>query len=174
MSDRELSPEVFTADYAGEPGQRQFFVQASGDFGTLTYMAEKTQVQVLAEKLRDLLLMVDRDDTIVSTSMQRDPAMGLQIPIEAAGAIGPIALAYEEEADNVVVIMQEADDEDEEPIVPEAIAGLRLRLRRDQVRAFVLHALAVVEEGRPICPLCNLPMNPEGHDCPAGNGHHPI
>jgi uncharacterized repeat protein (TIGR03847 family) len=77
-------------------------------------------------------------------------------------------------ADNVVVIMQEAEEEGEEDPVPEAIAGLRLRLRRDQVRSFVLHALAVVDEGRPICPLCNLPMNPEGHDCPAGNGHHPI
>jgi uncharacterized repeat protein (TIGR03847 family) len=173
MSDRELMPEIFTADYSGEPGAREFFVQARGDFGTLTYRAEKSQIQVLAEKLRELLMMVDPDDTIGSTSMQRDPAMGLEVPIQPDGAVGPIALAYEETAETVVVIMQEADDEDDEPVIPEAISGLRLHLRRDQVRSFVLHALAVVEEGRPICPLCNLPMNPQGHDCPAGNGHHP-
>lgn len=173
MSERELSPEVFTADYAGEPGSRQFFVQARGDFGALTYRAEKTQVLVLAEKLRELLLMVDETDTIGNTTMQRDPAMGLQAPLESDGAVGPIALAYEEEADAVVVMMQEADGEEEAPVIPQAIEGLRLRLRRDQVRSFVLHALAVVEEGRPICPLCNLPMDAEGHDCPASNGHRP-
>ncbi|MGH2730258.1 MAG: DUF3090 family protein, partial [Actinomycetota bacterium] len=45
--------------------------------------------------------------------------------------------------------------------------------RRDQARAFVLHALAVIDEGRPLCMLCGLPIDPTGHACPASNGHRP-
>jgi hypothetical protein len=44
-------------------------------------------------------------------------------------------------------------------------------LRRDQVRTFVLHAQAIVDEGRPLCQLCGLPIDPSGHACPASNGH---
>jgi uncharacterized repeat protein (TIGR03847 family) len=172
MSDVELSPEVFTTDYAGEPGRREFFVQARGVFGAVTYRAEKQQVQVLAEKLRELLLLVDETDTIQDTTFQRDPAMALEAPLEPEGRIGAIALAYEESSDAVVVLIQDAEAEEEEPVAPVG-GALRLRLRRDQVRAFVLHALAVVDEGRPICPLCSLPVDPAGHDCPAGNGHRP-
>ena len=29
----------------------------------------------------------------------------------------------------------------------------------------------VVNEGRPLCQLCGLPMDPDGHKCPASNGH---
>jgi uncharacterized repeat protein (TIGR03847 family) len=50
---------------------------------------------------------------------------------------------------------------------------VQFHLRRDQVRAFILHALAVVAEGRPLCQLCGLPIDPEGHICPASNGHRP-
>jgi uncharacterized repeat protein (TIGR03847 family) len=51
---------------------------------------------------------------------------------------------------------------------------VRFLLTRAQVRAFVLHALAIVEEGRPLCQLCGLPMDADGHLCPASNGHHPV
>lgn len=174
MSDAELAPEVFTTDYAGEPGSREFFVQARGGFGSRTYRVEKVQVQVLAEKLRELLLLVDEQDTIQAASSQRDPALGLQSPLEPEGRVGAIALAYEEEADSILLLIAEAEAGEEDLTGDEVQAALRLRLRRDQARAFVLHALAVVDEGRPICPLCSLPMDPQGHDCPAGNGHRSL
>ena len=33
--------------------------------------------------------------------------------------------------------------------------------------------LRLVEAGRPPCPLCSLPLDPAGHDCPRTNGHRP-
>ncbi len=166
MADIELAPEVFTTDYAGEPGRREFFVQARGPGTRLTFRAEKQQVQVLAEKLRELLLLVDESDTVAGMTGQRDPAMTLEGPLAPDGRVGAIALAYEEASDQVIVLLQrDADEDDAEPDT------VRLLLRRDQARAFVLHALAVVGEGRPLCPLCNLPIDPGGHRCPAENGH---
>ena len=170
MSQSELTPEIFTTGYVGRPGERAFYLQVRGPFGAYSYPIEKQQVAVLAEKLRELLLLIDADDTVGSAVAERDPALDLEAPIEPDWRIGTIGLAYEEEADRVVVLVQSATGAEEEH---EEDAGVthRFLLRRDQVRAFVLDADAVVGEGRPICQLCGLPMDPEGHQCPASNGH---
>ena len=166
----EMSPEVFTADYVGEPGARTFYVQARLGERTLSYLVEKQQVVLLAEKFRELLLMVDADDTIKSATPTRDPALRLAGPIEPEWRVGTIGLAYEEALDAVMVLIQPVAGEDESE---EDLDNVRFTLRRDQVRAFILHALASAEEGRPLCQLCGLPMDPEGHNCPASNGHRP-
>jgi uncharacterized repeat protein (TIGR03847 family) len=176
MSDMEIVPEVFTADYQGEPGARSFFVQARAGQGARSFPVEKQQVALLAEKLRELLLMIDPDDTIKAEMPGRDPSLVLEPPEDTDWRIGTMGLAFDEENDRVVVFAQPAEETGEDELPDEEIdtegAGVRFLLRRDQVRAFVLHALAVVDEGRPICPLCGLPMSPSGHKCPASNGHH--
>ena len=37
-------------------------------------------------------------------------------------------------------------------------------------RAFVKRAQAVVAAGRPPCPFCGSPLDPDGHLCPRANG----
>ena len=167
-----MIPEVFTADYVGEPGRRSFYLQARGAEGLLSFPIEKQQVVVLAEKLRELLLLVDGDDTVTSASAGRDPALVFTEPVSDETQVGTIGLAYEEDSDQVVVLLQPLPEEsDEVEAELDEASGVHLELRRDQVRAFVLHALAVVNEGRAICQLCGLPMDPAGHKCPASNGH---
>jgi uncharacterized repeat protein (TIGR03847 family) len=170
----EFTPEIFTADYVGSPGRRTFYLQARAAAGSVSLLAEKQQVEALAEKLRELLVIVDGSDTISQSTAQRDPALAME-PEEPQGRVGTIGLAYEEDDDRVLVVVQplrddpEADEEADLDLDTEE--GFRFVLRRDQVRAFVLHSEAVVAEGRPLCQLCGLPMDPEGHACPASNGH---
>jgi uncharacterized repeat protein (TIGR03847 family) len=38
-------------------------------------------------------------------------------------------------------------------------------------RAFVKRAQAVVSAGRPPCPFCGNPLDPQGHVCPRANGY---
>ena len=168
-----MTPDVFTLDYVGEPGRRAFYLQSRGGAGTHSFLVEKQQAAVLAEKLRDLLLLVDNEDTIRSSPPERDPALALVEPVEPEFRVGTMGLAYEEDADRVVIFMQsvEAAEDEEDPLAEDEPSGMRLLLRRDQARAFVLHTVAVVAEGRPLCQLCGLPMDPEGHICPASNGH---
>ena len=169
----DINPELFVADYTGRPGERTFFIQARGR-ATLTYLVEKQQVQLLAEKLREILLLVDNQDTIISATPARDPAFRLESPIEPEWRVGAIGLGYVEDSDEVVVSMGPVIEEEELPAEPdEDRFDVRFLLNRAQVRAFVLHTLAVVAEGRPLCQLCGLPMNPDGHNCPASNGHQP-
>jgi uncharacterized repeat protein (TIGR03847 family) len=174
MSQIEISPEVFTADYVGEAGDRTFYLQGRGSSGTYSFLVEKQQVLALAERLRELLMLIDDEDAIRTATATRDPALALESPIEPEWRVGTMGLAFEEDEDRIIVVMQpatEGDEEESEEDLTQPDTGARLLLRRDQVRAFVLHAMAVVGEGRPLCQLCGLPMDPAGHACPASNGH---
>lgn len=166
----DVTPDVFTADFTGSPGERTFYLQARSSSGVHSFLLEKQQVAILAEKLQEMLLMIDEDDTIKSAAPQRDPALALDEPIDPEWRVGTIGLLYDEGRDVVVIVLQEVrpDEEDEDDE-----SGYRFFLRRDQVRALILHALAAVGEGRPLCQLCGLPMDPGGHVCPASNGHRP-
>ncbi|MEA2506270.1 MAG: hypothetical protein QOH48_888 [Actinomycetota bacterium] len=172
---QDLIPEIFTADYMGRPGARVFYIQARGDFGSQAYLVEKQQVAVLADKLRELLVMVDPADTVAGAEPARDPALQLLEPVEPEWRIGMMGLTYEETEELVLVLVRPVDEQtpDEEPTLEDDDdgPGVQFHLRRDQVRAFILHALAVVAEGRPLCQLCGLPIDPDGHICPASNGH---
>ena len=48
---------------------------------------------------------------------------------------------------------------------------LRLLATREQMLALSRHGAAVAERGRPTCQFCGNPIDPEGHACPAMNGH---
>lgn len=170
----DVNPELFIADYTGRPGERTFFIQARGK-ATLSYLVEKQQVRLLAEKLREILLLVDNDDTIMGVTPARDPAFRLESPIEPEWRVGAMGLGYVEDSDEIVVSMGPVIEEEEEPPAEpdDDRFEVRFLLTRAQVRAFVLHTLAVVAEGRPLCQLCGLPMDPDGHRCPASNGHQP-
>jgi uncharacterized repeat protein (TIGR03847 family) len=39
-------------------------------------------------------------------------------------------------------------------------------------RTFVARATNIVAAGRPPCPLCGAPLDPQGHICPRRNGHY--
>jgi uncharacterized repeat protein (TIGR03847 family) len=172
----DIAPEIITADYTGQPGDRTFFLQSRSEGATLSYLLEKQQVAVLAEKMREVLILVDPEDPVVAATPERDPQMALSAPIEPEWRVGTIGLAYAEDADRIVLSMHPIEDRDEQeveqPTVPEPEDfAVRFVISREQTRSFVLHALAVVSEGRPTCQLCGLPMDPSGHKCPASNGH---
>jgi uncharacterized repeat protein (TIGR03847 family) len=55
--------------------------------------------------------------------------------------------------------------------VPDDRDVLVVRITGASARAFVRRAQALLAAGRPLCPLCALPLDPEGHVCPRQNGH---
>jgi uncharacterized repeat protein (TIGR03847 family) len=171
----DIRPEVFTADYTGRPGERTFFLQSRSETLTMTYQLEKGQVEVLGEKVKELLLMIDPDDEIRNGVPSRNPAFALSAPIEPEWRVGTIGLTFEEENQLMVVALEPPSPADLEEEIDETLEvddfAVRILIRKDQARAFALHALAVVAEGRPLCQLCGLPMDPDGHKCPASNGH---
>lgn len=93
----------------------------------------------------------------------------LDQPIEEDFRVGAMALGWDAEAGRVVIEAQEITDEDD-PDSPEP-AVLRVRVTAGVARAFIKRAQALVAAGRPPCPLCGQPLDPEGHVCVRLNGY---
>jgi uncharacterized repeat protein (TIGR03847 family) len=75
-------------------------------------------------------------------------------------AVTEAVTGEDEEADQAVL-----SDDDNGPDV------LRVRLNPAAAKAFAKRAARVVAAGRPPCPFCGQPLDPEGHVCPRQNGH---
>lgn len=158
-----------TIDAVGSPGQRVFLLQASQGAETITLKIEKEQAQVLAHSIEQLLdELAERFPRQIS-KMEEPLASELMLrePIEPLFAVGQIGLGYDESEDVLVLVVQELTTEEEAHNARIA----RFWATRGQMRAISRHALEVVSRGRPICPLCNRPMDPDGHFCPKSNGH---
>jgi uncharacterized repeat protein (TIGR03847 family) len=162
------SPDHFTAGAIGPPGQRVFYLQSREAGRVITLKVEKEHVRALAEYLGGLLARVKG-----APGPARADADLLE-PVEAAWDVGSLAVGYDEGKDRVVVevseLQEEAEEEEENAPAPEP-AMARFRITRAQAAAFVERANDLMKGGRPACPVCRQPMDPEGHVCPRANGH---
>lgn len=173
-------PERFVAGTVGQPGSRTFYLQASAGGRVVSVALEKLQVAALAERLGELLDEVRRrqgeESTIPAAAVVgTDDVAPLESPVEEEFRVATLSLAWEESVSRIV-IEAIAPGEDEEAAAPDDPAPdtLRVHISAAYARAFVKRAERVVAAGRPPCPLCGNPLDPEGHICPRQNGHHPV
>jgi len=177
----ELGPvEWITAGAVGEPGERTFFLQARAGGRLLTFLVEKEQVELLAAGVLEILARVGKE----TGTGPAEEELELQAPLEPEWRVGRLAIGYAEDRDLMLLELEELrpeDEQDEEdegeglleaegPEGPEP-ARVRLWATREQMLALSRHGAAVAARGRPRCQLCGNPMDPEGHTCPAMNGH---
>ena len=153
-----------TAEAVGEPGERTFYVQAQSGPLIVTLLAEKEQVRLLAEALLQLLgTLPETDEGPVPDA----EALSLEGPLEPEWRVGEMAIEYEDSTGTVEIMITEVESEEETDVGARA----RFVVSRAQARAMAMHALEVVAGGRPRCQFCGYPLEPEGHICPAMNGH---
>ena len=175
-------PERFVAGTVGQPGARTFFLQARTGARLTTVALEKQQVAVLAERVDELLDEVLRRSggsaaVPAVTPADAEDAAPLDTPIEQEFNVGTMSLAWDAEAQRVIIecfamIEAEEPDAEELPDNSDAATGavLRVTLSGSAARAFAKRALAVVAAGRPPCPFCGNPLDADGHVCPRSNG----
>jgi uncharacterized repeat protein (TIGR03847 family) len=174
-------PERFVAGTVGQPGERQFFLQARDGGRVVSVALEKTQVQVLAERVDALLDEVVRrtggEASVPATApLGSDDLDPLDPPVTEEFRVGAMGLGWNGDTELLIIEAHEVvEDEDEVPDLEEdpedGPAVLRVRLTGAQARAFCKRALSVVAAGRPPCPFCNQPLEPGGHICPRANGY---
>jgi uncharacterized repeat protein (TIGR03847 family) len=175
-------PDRFVAGTVGEPGARTFFLQARDGARLTSVACEKEQVMALAERL-DVMLdeVARRFDREPSAPVGVDDTDPLEQPIEEEFRAGTMTLAWEADAERVVievfavVVGTEAGLEESDPVTAalESDDGevFIVRISEEQARAFARRAVALVASGRPACPFCGRPIDPEGHICPRANGY---
>ena len=154
----------FTVGAIGEPGHRVFYFQVFADGTEVAVKCEKQQAQALAEHLAKLL-----DDLPQEAGAAVAPAEALP-PAELRWPVGSISLGVDRDARRLLVMFEEMLDPDEidDPLTAEP-AQVRLRLSPDQVRAYVAQVEVLLSASRPICRLCDAPIDPSGHACPRLN-----
>ena len=179
------SPDFFTTGTVGSPGRRVFYLQARQGGRVVTLKLEKEQVGALAEYLAKLL-----SDLPAPGPLPTD--MALLEPVAESWVVGSLGVAYDESADRILIVAEELTEEAEEeegeeeereereeppetagqePAESPDTAKARFRLTRPQAAAFVERARTLVQAGRPVCRVCGLPIDPDGHPCPGTNGH---
>lgn len=156
--------DLLTVGTVGPPGKRVFYLQARAGSERVTLKLEKQQVSALAQYLSQVLADL--------------PAVGalpgeleLEEPVEPRWTIGALGVTYDDATDRVVLLAQEVGASEEEEEDEETGAVVRITATREQVAALAIRGTALVEAGRPPCPMCGYPLDPSGHVCPRTNGH---
>jgi uncharacterized repeat protein (TIGR03847 family) len=89
-------------------------------------------------------------------------------PVDPLFRAGELGLGYDADRDRIVIftreVVMEGGEEDD-------AAAIRFWCTRKQARQLGAWSAEVVKRGRPLCPQCGEPMEPEGHFCPKKNGH---
>ncbi len=159
-----------TADAIGAPGQRVFYLQAYQEQRTVTILIEKAQLQSLAIGIEQFLSQINQQNPTLEEAPGefQEEQMRIHPPVDPIFRAGEIGLGYDKERDRVVVFTKELLTEEDEP---ESAAQIRFWATRSQMRKLARWGADVVNRGRPLCPQCGQPIEPEGHFCPKKNGH---
>ena len=170
--------DALGAGAIGDPGQRVFYIQADKADARLTVVVEKEQVALLAA---EAIAFLDRigleypEEAGESSTLHPSAAQVTEpaVPLFRARMIG---LGFEPDRRLVLLELRErAEDEDDEDEPAEEAASedegyvARIFATRAQVRAMAARGAEAVSGGRPLCQLCNFPMDPAGHICPRWN-----
>ncbi|MEA2826229.1 MAG: hypothetical protein QOG43_668 [Actinomycetota bacterium] len=148
-----------TVGTVGEPGRRVFYLQAVSGSQVVSLKLEKQQVAALVTYLATLL-----SDLPGPGSLPTD--LDLVEPVLQEWAVGALGVSYDEAADRVLVQAEELMEEESDDG-----ATARFLATREQVAALAARGAEVISAGRPPCPLCGQPLDPEGHMCVRLNGH---
>jgi len=193
-------PDRFVCGALGQPGQRTFFLQAAKGPQVVSVALEKAQVAVLAERLATLLLALrERGVDIGEERLGGMPELAQ--PVIEEFRVGTLTLGWDDNLEKVFIEARELGDEDDEEDEDEdvdegavdesealraAIARMsesesvgnaanldvvRVQLEPNKALEFASGAIAVVQAGRPPCPMCGQPLEPTGHFCQRRNGY---
>ena len=154
---------ALTAVSRGEPGKRTFYFAAGDAESWVRVWLEKEQLQALREGITELLVNLGDESPDPSPTSLSEPG-GLPT---ADFQLGRLGLANDEGRNMLVVVAQGQPEPGKEA------ATLQFWASREQMKALSVRIAAVVASGRPLCPLCNGPIDPAGHVCVRSNGHHP-
>lgn len=183
-------PDRFVVGTVGQPGDRTFFVQARDGSRLISVSLEKQQCAALAERVEEVLdelMAVDNNPFSVPAItpeglVDNEP---LDQPVEEQFRAGAMTLGWDPTTAQLVIEafpileielevdgMEQIEDieqlEIDLEVEPEEV--LMIRIPVGTARAFAKRTREVVGAGRPLCPLCRMPMDADEHICTLPDG----
>ena len=162
----EFGPvQHLSADAVGQPGRRRFRLRAISQGGAYAFVwMEKEQLSAIGEAIETTLEHANAP-LAPSAFEEPDPVFPLEANLDLDVRAGRLSLGLNEETLSIVIIAAEAPTEGE----GEAVS---LEFDFEEARRLRARIAEVVAAGRPPCPFCSAPIDPDGHVCPRSNGHH--
>jgi uncharacterized repeat protein (TIGR03847 family) len=150
------SPDKVMVGTRGQVGNRLFLLQVRQGRRLLIIKCEKQQLEALASWVGQIIDELGRPGHL-------EDDFTLEPEFDPDFSVGDITLSINEETRRLVVFFDSVDDADtlEISLTQEWAGGLAIAIQR------------LVDQGRPLCPLCGGPLDPRGHDCPRTNGFRP-
>lgn len=151
------------ADALGNPGQRTFHLLVESKNCNAVIWLEKEQLFELALTLKELIATVPENSTVASpiTESHEDP-----VPQHIEFKLGRLGLGYDK---NTGWFTIEAHDDQS---IDKDLPKTRIWVRKNLLSDFSEQALRICAAGRPLCVLCDKPIEPNGHKCARANGHN--
>ncbi len=151
---------TFAPEALGKPGKRTFRLMVSSELGTALIWLEKEQLLELGLHLKRTVGLLEEIEESQPLSASYTVVENPDIQFK----LGKQAVEFDEE--DGIFRFWNYDVE-----IEEDVASLVFEATVAQVMQFADESLRVCSSGRPICPLCHEPINPDGHFCSRSNGH---
>ncbi len=168
-------PDRVVVGTVGRPGSRTFYLQVRTGARIASVALEKEQSAVLADTIDELLdsLAADEDTHVhvpTETPAELVDDEPLDQPVEEQFRAGALRLGWDPRTAQVVIeaypiVVADEDEDEDDADDDEPTEMLLVRIPVGTARAFVQRTRQVVRAGRPTCPLCGQPIDPDGHVC---------
>ncbi len=176
ITHRFSDPDRFVVGTIGRPSERVFYMQVREDDRLVSVVCDENQVRLLAEHLGRLMdqitLVVEDtgDPGLIEVPSDSDP---LDLPLMAEFRVGTMSIAWDIGESRLQVELLAVGSSPDETDEPDADGeSVVILVPMAMGREFVARGLRLVEAAVPPCPLCNQPLDAEGHVCPRLNGYH--
>ncbi len=167
MEERHELDEItrLTAVAMGVPGKRTFFLILEQKGEWIRAWLEKELLEALALAIDQLLSTLARENLYYPTEAEPE-AEADTAPAGLPAAeleVDQIALGYDQERATLNLAVHAPGPQDSE------WSELLCRITPAQLKTFGAQAREICAAGRPRCPLCGGPIDPDGHVCPKSN-----
>lgn len=186
MSNRDMgAARILGADAIGRPGQRRFrlFVRANNRSAIL--WMEKEQLTNLSLAIDRILAQIT-DGRILRTEARVGGlhTTGGNIPDDFPASpdydfqVGQIRLNFTHEQESFLLAALPLEIVEDEKGEPEAYLNsdeaISFLFSLHQAQELTSRIAVLVSSGRPVCPLCHMPLDGRPHACARQNGHREI
>ena len=150
------SPDRIMVGTRGEVGNRLFLFQARQGRRLLIIKFEKQQLAAIAQWIGVGIKEFTRPGHLPDD-------FSLEPEYEADFAAAEIEMSLDTNAEVIELVIDALEGED----------SAKVTITKEQAGGLAIAITRLIEAGRPPCPLCELPLDPRGHDCPRTNGYRP-
>jgi len=177
--------EILGAEALGQPGQRRFRLFARTRTSSVLLWIEKEQLFNLSLVIDRVLAQISEGQILrVEAQVGGLPPQSGELPGDFPGTpdhelqSGQLRLNFDEQRALFILIALPFEIDEDESGEPQIVLlpddALSLQFSLEQAQRLASRITFLVKSGRPVCPLCQAPLDDGPHACEKQNGHHKI